>query len=287
LFDAMNSWVDLFGKFLPFTKPFNNLLVRLNRNKIDKNMEFVHNFIKKSIEERRNIGPSEQDYDWLTTFMWDSINDTKLTESELYATVMDGYLGGSAQTFTVQWGMYQLSQNPAIHDRAYKELKEKIGNAEITASNIHQLPYLHSMVMEIFRHYPGGGAIQARMSLGPDVLHGWTIPDKANFIINALSVHRDPRFWEEPDRFNPDRFSVAPLHSRDPYSMITWGHGGKMCPGKDVSIVQQLVFWADIVRAVKRFEYSGKEPKVEMAPLSGFVKPIKLTIIPRNAKDEL
>ena len=178
---------------------------RKEKKLIDMHMDNVHVFIKRILEERRHTGRLPQDDDWMASFMFDSYNDT-LTDEEVYPAAMDALLGGSAQQFTVYWGMYQLSKKPKLLDKLYEEVSSQLGHSDIDASNMHKLKLLNAFVMELYRHQPGGGGIQARTSLEKDVMHGWEIPEKTNFVLNVLRVHRDPRFWDEPDKFDPERW---------------------------------------------------------------------------------
>lgn len=83
-----------------------------------------------------------------------------------------------------------------------------------------------------------------------------------------------------------------PWDQINPYIMNTWGHGGKNCPGKDVSIIQMNVYWTEIVRAVKRVEYQGEQnpPQVLMKPLAATKEKLLFKITARTSgyeKDEL
>ena len=282
------------GDFIPFVKPYKSLMIRKKRKALDKHMDNVHMFIKRILDERRKTGSRPEYNDWMGEFMFGNINGSVLTDTEVYAGVMDGFLGGAAQQFTVNWGLYQLSQNPEILDKLYREISEQLGSGDVDASSLHKLKYLNAFVMELYRHQPGGGAIQARMALGKDVLEGFEIPDNTNFVLNVLHVHRDARFWTNPDKFEPERWIRTPYSEIDPYTMNTWGHGGKDCPGKDISIVQMHAYWTEIVKAVKKVEYQGKQnpPQVLMKPLAATEKKMLFKITARSGvnggeKDEL
>ena len=198
--------LNSFGDFLPFVKPYRNPLIVMEKWKVDRHMDDLHVFIKRIIEERRATGNLPQYNDWMGEFMFGSINASVLTDTEVYPAVMDGLLGGAAQQFTVNWGLYQISQNPQILDKLYAEISEQLGSVDVDASNIHKLKYLSAFVMEIYRHQPGGGAIQARMALGENVVGGYEIPQDTNIVLNVLHLHRDKRFWDQPDTFDPERW---------------------------------------------------------------------------------
>jgi len=288
--------LDTYADFIIYTKPYESLLIKFKKANLDKHMDDVHEFMKNSIQKRHNSKPEFND--WLDEFVYGEIDGQRLTEIEVYAIAADALFGSlPGNPFTTNWGMYLLSLHPEVLQKAYKEVVETIGDADVNAGNLHKLPYLNAMVMEIFRHYPGGGAIQARTSMAKDVLDDYSIPDNTNFIINVLRVHRDPRFWENPDKFDPERWIKTPQVLRNPYTMLNWGHGGKGCPGRNLAILQQTVIWADLVRSFEKFEFfgkteKGKEPEVYMTLFATPKNPLYVRVTPRakleiKLKDEL
>jgi cytochrome P450 len=297
LFDGTNVWLDTYASFIIWKKPYDNILLTFTKKTLDKNMDHVHDFFKGAIDRRKASKPTYND--WLDEFLFGNINGDTLTETEVYAISADSMFGAMpANPFTTNWGMFLLSRHPEVLQKAYKELIDNIGNADLDAGNLHKLPYLNAVVHEIFRHYPGGGAIQARMSMTTDVLDDYHIPDQTNFIINALHIHRDSRFWENPDTFDPERWITTPLESRNPYTFINWGSGGKGCPGRNLAIIQQTVVWADLIRSFEKFEFFGEipsgknEPEVLMTLFATPKHPLYVRVTPRaelaiQFKDEL
>jgi len=280
--------LDGFADFMIFQKPYDGFFARKMKSKLDQQMDNIHFFFKQAIERRkRTFSPKFESL--VDEYLFGQIDNETLTESEVYAIASDSMFGAMpGAPFTTLWGMFILSQNPQILEKAFEELKEKIGSAQLNVSNIHKLPYLKAFVTELFRHYPGGGALQARASMGEDVLDGKLISDNTNLFINVLKVHRDPRFWEKPDQFDPERWIRKPLEKRNPYTFLPFGHGGKGCPGKDMAVLQQTIVWAELIRSFEKFQFLGEiekgktEPEVFMTLFATPKSPLFIKLTPRS-----
>jgi len=170
--------------------------------------------------------------------------------------------------------MYLLCKTPEAMQRAYEEVVSVMGNEgwhDLTPDDLRKMPYMYMVTKEIYRYFPPGGQIYARLNLHTDNLRDWKLPPKTNIMVNTGNIHQDPRFWENPKEFNPDRFDKPIVNN----SWIPFGKGKKNCPGDDVSLRATTVFLANLIRSFT-WTYEGKDdpPIIRMYLNAGTANPM-------------
>jgi cytochrome P450 len=82
----------------------------------------------------------------------------------------------------------------------------------------------------------------ARATLEPDQIGGYDIPARAMVLMSQFLTHRHPAFWNQPEVFDPERFTPEAAHKRHPMSYFPFGEGQRMCIGKDFATLEAQVF---------------------------------------------
>ncbi|MBA0737207.1 hypothetical protein Gogos_010680, partial [Gossypium gossypioides] len=134
-----------------------------------------------------------------------------------------------------QWRNYSKTQKFC---RKRGELKQIIGEGNLLEeSNITCLPYLQAIVKETMRLHPSLPLLLPRKAEADIEIHSFVIPKGTQLLINAWAIGRDPKFWEEPDLFRPERFirSEMDVKGRD-FGLIPFGGGRRICPGLPLAI---------------------------------------------------
>ncbi|WCJ22836.1 Cytochrome P450 76T24 [Euphorbia peplus] len=143
---------------------------------------------------------------------------------------LDLFVAGTDTTAkTIEWGMAELLRNPDKLSKLKKELNEFEG--EIHESEIHKFPYLQATVKEIFRTHPPGPFLLPHRAECDVEIGGFDIPKDAHILVNVWAMGRDGSIWENPDRFEPERFltSKIDVKGRD-FELIPFGAGRRICP---------------------------------------------------------
>lgn len=102
---------------------------------------------------------------------------------------------------------------------------------------------------EVLRMYPPVPFI-ARQCYNKTELWGYPIPANSTIAMNLFSTHRDPRYWSEPDRFDPDRFLTEAAKDRHPYAYMPFSAGSRNCVGGTYAMQLMTIFMATTLRAV-------------------------------------
>ncbi|KAE8658503.1 Geraniol 8-hydroxylase [Hibiscus syriacus] len=196
------------------------------------------NILGKMFDERSELRKSQDSTasnDVLDTLLdvveegIEELNKTHVTHLLLVLFVA----GTDTTSSTLEWAMAELIQNPHVLLEAKKELEQTIGKGHpVEECDIHRLPYLQAIIKETFRLHPTVPLLLPRRA-GSDIhLCGFKIPEGSQMLINVWAIGRDPRIWENPNKFIPERFLGCEIDvkGRD-FELIPFGGGRRLCPG--------------------------------------------------------
>jgi cytochrome P450 family 2 subfamily U polypeptide 1 len=187
----------------------------------------------------------------------------ELTEESMTLLITNLMMAGidtSAQTVT--WLLLILANRPEIQRNIHEEMDRAIGPDSVpTVEDRERLPYLNAVILENMRYRTVGPLALPHKAAVTCQVGGYTIPAGAQVLGNLYSIHHDPRFWESPDRFVPERF--LPREDGSPASVMTsgafipFGVGGRSCPGRNFG---EIVVWLHASRLLHRFQFRSAGP---------------------------
>jgi len=139
------------------------------------------------------------------------------------------------------WVWYLLSQHPEVERRLYAELDEVLENQVPCIEHLARLPYTRKVIEETLRLYPPG-AMLMRRAIATDMIGGYAIPAKSLVLLSPYVTHRHPDFWDQPEVFDPERFTPERVAARHRYAYFPFGGGPHLCIGKHFAMMEaQLV----------------------------------------------
>jgi cytochrome P450 len=151
------------------------------------------------------------------------------------------FAGHETTSVTLTWAFYLLSQNPGAEAQLHGELDQVLTGRAPTLADLPNLPFNRAVIDETLRLYPPAFGI-TRQAVEPDEFGGYRLPANASVTLVLYNVHRDPRFWDEPDRFDPSRFSADRSAGRPPFAYLPFGAGPRLCLGNQFALAEaQLV----------------------------------------------
>ena len=172
--------------------------------------------------------------------------------------------GHETSAVSLTWTFYLLSQYPEIEERLCEELETKLNGAPATSSDLAELTYLKQVVQESLRLYPAVWGI-ARRSLDEVTLGGYCIPENSYIAITPYVLHRDPKHWPEPEKFDPERFSPGQIKSRHSYSYLPFGAGPRTCIGAGMAMLEIQLILAQLLQRFKVTPITDQQIEVEAA----------------------
>jgi cytochrome P450 len=172
------------------------------------------------------------------------------------------YRGHLVTGGTLAWAWYLLSQHPEARDRVEREAAE-LGRDPEGIDDLHRLPFTVAVFLETIRLYPAAWVL-GRRPVTDRVVAGTAVPAGSTVVVCPWVVQRDPRWWDEPDTFRPERFA-EPLagadHQGDAY--LALGLGSKRCMGSHLLPVEAAFTLATVARRWRLELKPGHRPEIE------------------------
>jgi cytochrome P450 len=171
-----------------------------------------------------------------------------MTADEVRDQVVTIFMAGHETTSLVlSWTWYLLSQHPAVESKLHQELIDVIGGRTPHYEDIANLRYTRMVIEESMRLYPPAHTI-GRQPIAADEILGHRIPAGAEVLIMPWLIHRKPSLWENPDRFDPERFLPEPVAARPRFAYIPFGAGPRICIGAAFAVTEAILMLATIAQ---------------------------------------
>jgi cytochrome P450 len=161
------------------------------------------------------------------------------------ATMM--FAGHETTSVALTWAFYLLSQNPAVEAQLQAELDRVLAGRAPALSDLPNLPYTRAVIEETLRLYPPAFGVN-RQSIAEDTFGDYRVPANASITLMLYNAHHDPRFWTEPDRFDPARFSPERSADRPPFAYLPFGAGPRLCIGNQFALTEAQLVLATIAQ---------------------------------------
>ena len=139
--------------------------------------------------------------------------------------------GTETSTVSLEWAMsLLLTHREALH-KVRAEIDNHVGYGRLLNDlDLPKLPYLRCVIYETLRLYPPAPLLLPHLSSEDCTVGGFEIPQGTTLIVNAWAMHRDPKVWEEPNKFKPERFEAIE-GEKEEFRFIPFGMGRRACPG--------------------------------------------------------
>ena len=224
-------------------------------------------------------------HDLLTMLL--SAHDEKTGEGMLPRQLMDEVLtlltaGHENVGAALSWTWYLLGQHPDVQENVYDEIHGRLRGRNPTMEDLPDLPLVKAVFEEALRLYPPGWG-ELRETISPDDVNGFAIPGKAIIILCQWVTHRHPEFWDEPERFKPERFLPSAAANRHRFAYFPFGGGPRICIGMQFALIEGPLVLATILQRF-RAELISDRPAIPDATFTLRPKDgLKVMLHPRGA----
>lgn len=248
--------------------PFAPLLLRLPlpaKKKFYRNKEHLDALIYKMIRDRREHPEDRKDL--LTVLLQARETDGSggMTDEQLRDEAMTLFLAGHETMATsLTWTWYLLSQNPDAEAKFHAEIDAVLGDRLPTYEDLDRLTYTRNVFAESMRVYPPAWAI-ARMSVEEVEIGGYRIPSHSLVLMSQWVMHHDARFFPDPERFDPDRWTPEMKESLPRFAYFPFGGGPRNCIGEGFAWMEGVLLLATLAQRWRLRLVPGH--RVEMLPL--------------------
>ncbi len=171
--------------------------------------------------------------------------------------------GHETTALALTWALYLVALDPEVQLRARVQAQDVLGDRGATAEDVPKLGYVKQVVQEAMRLYPPVG-LMTRTARDHDTLAGRPVRPGQTVILPLYALHRNRLLWDEPDRFDPERFASEAVKARHRYAYLPFGAGPRICIGMAFAYVETVVILSTLLA---RFDFrliEGVDPKPEM-----------------------
>jgi len=246
---ALTSVMELFDYLL---MPFSELLEKLplpHVRRFQKAKERLDETIYRIIEERRRSGQDRGDLLSMLLSARDEEGDGgQMTDLQVRDEVMTIFLAGHETTANaLSWTWYLLSQNQGVEAKLHEELDAVLEGRAPNVEDVPRLRYTEMVLAESMRLYPPAWAI-GRLALKDHEVGGYTIPAKALVLLSPYVTQRDARYFSDPARFDPERWTPEAREARPQFAYFPFGGGARRCIGEGFAWMEGILLIASLAR---------------------------------------
>lgn len=269
-----HSWRRAMPEWIPFTA----------RRRMRVTTRAIDDVVNRVIRERRASGTLGDDLLSRLLAARDESDPTRgMDDRQLRDEVVTLFLAGHETTATaLAWTLLLLAEHPEVDARVAAEVDRVVGDRAATADDLPALTFCKAVLDESMRIYPPAHIIGREPTR--DVRLGrWDIPAGTALLISPWALHHDPRFFDDPEAFRPDRWLDGSTERLPRHAYLPFGGGPRVCVGNHFAILEAVLTLASIVQKVRFERTSRKEiaiqPAVTLRPRDG----LPLRVRPRHA----
>jgi len=271
---ALTTIVEMFNLLLlPFSEVLEKLpfpqSIRLKRAR--KTLDAV---IYKIIDERRLSNEDRGDLLSMLLLAQDEDDGRQMTNEQIRDEVMTLFLAGHETTANaLTWTWCLLSQNPDKEAKLHAELDDVLNGCVPTIDDVPNLKYTEHVLAESMRLYPPAWAV-GRYALEDHELGGYKIPKGSTVLSSQYILQRDPRFWDKPSEFLPERWETQSVKEAGQSNIyFPFGGGVRRCIGESFAWAEGILLLATMARKWKISLVPGQRiavnPQITLRPKYG------------------
>ena len=266
--EAMSGLMDSFWTLmLPFGQTIQRLPIphiRRGRKARERLDAIIYGMIR---ERRANLGDRGDLLSMLLMAQDDEDKGRGMTDRQVRDEAMTIFLAGHETTANaLTWTWYLLSQSPEVERRLHEEIDRVLEGRLPGVADVDRLPYTTRVVTESMRLYPPAWLVGRRAvneyGIGP-----YYVPPRSIIIMSQWIVHRDPRYYAEPERFDPDRWTPEFKAALPRFAYFPFGGGPRQCIGESFAWMELVLLVATLAQQW-RFELVPGHPVVPQAAVT-------------------
>ena len=194
------------------------------------------------------IAHPTDDPDLLNLLLTATENGESLPMERVRGEALQFMLAGHETTANaMSWMWYLLATNPDVRDRVLVEIDEVLGGAPPVLVHLPRLPWTTACVEEAMRLYPPV-PILPRFAIRDDVVGGHHVRRGTTVLLPVHQIHHDPRFWDNPELFDPSRFLPHAGGDRPRSTYLPFGGGRRLCIGRSFALMEMVLLTASLSR---------------------------------------
>ncbi len=170
-----------------------------------------------------------------------------MTDEQLRDEAITIFLAGHETTANwLVWTWYLLSQHADVESRLHNEIDSVLENGRApTIEDVPHLRYTEMVLAEVMRLYPPAWTL-GRQAIKDYEINGYTIEKGSTILLSQYVMHHHPRYYAEPERFDPERFTVEAREVRPAFAYFPFGGGPRRCIGEGFAQMEGVLLLATL-----------------------------------------
>ena len=216
--------------------------------RVERAIRRLERILHTVITERRKSGEDRGDLLSMLLRAQDEESGRRMTDTQLRDEVMTLFMAGHETTAsTLAWTWFLLSQHPEAEMRLHEELARVLGGRSPCLSDLPRLPYAESVINETLRVYPTAWMV-GRENIEALELGGYRMPVGTTVFMPQWVIHRDPRWFDDPDEFRPERWEGGLMQRLHRYAYFPFGGGPRICIGNNFALMEAVLVLATVAQ---------------------------------------
>ena len=263
------------------------LFARKSHNELNarrQNFEEIKSFIFDQIKKHEDSYDTNNIRDFVDLYIQvkrDSKEDTAdvFTEGSMFRVILELFLAGSETTYnSLDWAFLFMSEHPEIQEKCFKEISDVVGDKYIDYADRVKLPYVEATIFESQRLANVVPLSVQHSTLKDTELKGYHVPKNTVVLPNVYSALIDPKHWNEPNKFKPERFIGLNGKVTKHDAQMPFGIGPRICLGEPLARMELFLVFANMIQ---KFKFEREYPSFRH---SFERKPMRITSSPESYK---
>ncbi|CAL9699931.1 unnamed protein product [Knipowitschia caucasica] len=246
----------------------------------DKMLKVLHSFTQKVIKERaENISNSESDSEtdlkkrraFLDMLLKTTDEEGNSMSHQDIQEEVDTFMfeGHDTTAASMNWILHLVGSHPEVQRKVHQELDEVFGTSDrpVNTEDLKKMRYLECVIKEGLRLYPSVPFF-GRTICQDTTIRGFKVLKGSNIIIVTYALHRDPRYFPEPEEFKPERFLPQNSIGRPAYAYVPFSAGLRNCIGQRFALMEEKVVLSSVFR---RFTVEACQKHEELHPVGELI----------------
>lgn len=203
-----------------------------------------------------------------------------MSDRQVHDEVMTLLVGGIETTaLALAWTFHELARHPEVERRVHAEVDEVLGGRRPTFADVGKLVHVNRVVNEVLRMYPVWFLM--RRTVAPVELDGVLLPENTEVIFSPHALHHDPASFEDPYRFDPDRWSPERAAKIPKGAFVPFGAGARQCVGNLFAQAEIVVAVATVAARWRLVPVPDKPVRVKFTS-AAYPSGLLMTAVPRD-----
>ena len=225
---------------------FHDRIPTVANRQLGRAVHVMDGIIYGIIRERRKSGAHPGDLLDLLLQVRDEDDGTGMSDKQLRDEALTMYLAGHETTaLALTFVFYLLAQHPDVDRKLTAELDSVLAGRPPEPADRARLPYAEWVLLEAMRLYPPVWAV-ARNAIEDCEIGGHRIPAKTTVIATQWAMHRDPRYFDAPEEFRPERWADDFAKTLPKYAYFPFGGGPRVCIGNTFALMEGILLMAAV-----------------------------------------